>query len=42
MEEMVEFCAPFEVEGGRAKDLEEAKAQLMQYFPTLERWKAKE
>jgi len=41
MEEMVEFCAPFEVEGGRAKDLEEAKAQLMQYFPTLERWKKK-
>ena len=41
MEEMVEFCAPFEVEGGRAKDLEEAKEQLMQYFPTLERWKKK-
>lgn len=41
MEEMVEFCAPFEVEGGRAKTIEEAKAMLMEYFPTLERWKAK-
>lgn len=39
MEEMVEFCAPFEVEGGRAKTLEEAKAGLMTYFATLERWK---
>ena len=40
MEEMADFCAPFEVEGGRAKDLEEAKAGLMAYFATLERWKA--
>lgn len=41
MEEMVDFCAPFEVEGGRAKTKEEAKAMLMEYFPTLERWKVK-
>jgi len=40
VEEMAEFCAPFEVEGGRAKTKEEAKAMLMAYFPTLERWKA--
>lgn len=40
MEEMADFCAPFEVEGGRAKTVEEAKAGLMQYFATLERWKA--
>lgn len=39
MEEMVEFCAPFEVEQGRCKTLEEAKANLMVYFPTLSRWK---
>lgn len=39
VEEMAEFCAPFEVEGGRAKTKEEAKAQLMAYFPNLERWK---
>ena len=41
MEEMAESCAPFEVEGGRAKTNEEAKAALMAYFPTLERWKEK-
>ena len=40
MEEMADFCAPFEVEGGRSKTVEEAKAGLMQYFPTLARWKA--
>lgn len=40
LEEMVDFCAPFEVEGGRAENLEEAKEQLMKYFPTLERWRA--
>ena len=39
MEEMVKFCAKFEVEGGRAKNLEEAEKMLMEYFPTLERWK---
>lgn len=40
MEEMADFCAPFEVEGGRAKTKEEAKAGLMRYFPTLKRWKS--
>lgn len=40
MEEMADFCAPFEVEGGRAKTVEEAKVGLMQYFATLERWRA--
>lgn len=39
LEEMVDICAPFEVEGGRCKTIEEAKTQLMQYLPTLERWK---
>lgn len=39
MEEMADFCAPFEVEGGRAKTKEEAKEGLMQYFATLKRWK---
>ena len=39
MEEMVKFCAKFEVEGGRAKTLEEAEKMLLEYFPTLERWK---
>ncbi len=40
LEEMIDFCAPFEVEGGRAKTVEEAKAMLGEYFPTLERWRA--
>jgi hypothetical protein len=40
LDEMIDFCAPFEVEGGRAKTLEEAKAMLGKYFPTLERWRA--
>lgn len=40
MEQMADFCAPFEVEGGRSKTIAEAKAGLMQYFATLARWKA--
>lgn len=39
MEEMADFCAPMEVEGGRSKTVEEAKEKLMAYFATLERWK---
>lgn len=39
MEEMADFCAPIEVEDGRAKTKEEAKQMLMQYFATLKRWK---
>ncbi|HKM35419.1 MAG TPA: zinc ribbon domain-containing protein [Lachnospiraceae bacterium] len=39
LEEMVDLCAPFEVEGGRYKTVEEAKAALMTYFPSLERWR---
>lgn len=39
MEEMIDFCAPFEVEGGRCKTVEEAREGLRAYFPTLLRWK---
>ncbi|MGN0142204.1 MAG: zinc ribbon domain-containing protein [Roseburia sp.] len=39
LEEMVDICAPIEVEQGRCKTLEEAKAGLREYLPTLERWK---
>ena len=39
LEEMIDFCAAFEVEGGRAKTVEEAKVMLGEYFPTLERWR---
>lgn len=38
MEGMIAFCAPFEVEGGRARTLDEARAGLRAYFATLERW----
>ncbi|MDE7131997.1 MAG: zinc ribbon domain-containing protein [Lachnospiraceae bacterium] len=37
---MADFCAPFEVEGGRSKTIEESKAGLRQYLATLTRWKA--
>ncbi|MDO4298555.1 MAG: zinc ribbon domain-containing protein [Lachnospiraceae bacterium] len=39
LEEMVDFCAPFEVEGGRCRTVEEAREALMAWFPTLDRWK---
>lgn len=39
LEEMVEFCAPIEVEQGRCKTLEEAKMSLTAYLSTLSRWK---
>ena len=39
MEEMADVCAPYQVEAGLCKDVEEGKKQLMEYFPTLKRWK---
>lgn len=42
MEEMADFCAPIEVEDGRAKTVEEAKTGLMAYFSTLKRWQKRE
>ncbi|MBQ8632576.1 MAG: zinc ribbon domain-containing protein [Lachnospiraceae bacterium] len=39
LEEMIDICAPIEVRDGRCKTLEEAKEQLRQFLPTLERWK---
>ena len=38
LEEMIDICAPIEVRDGRCKTLEEAKEQLRQFLPTLERW----
>ena len=37
-EEMIEFCAPIEVEQGRAQTLEEARRNLGRWFATLKRW----
>lgn len=39
LEEMVNFCAPIEVESGRSKTLDEAKSNLTKYLSTLDRWK---
>ena len=39
MEEMIDFCAKFEAEQGRAASAEEAKAQMRQWLPTLKRWR---
>ena len=39
LEEMIESSAPYAVEAGEAKDLDEARALLKEYLPTLKRWK---
>ena len=38
LEEMIDFCAPYIVEAGEAKSLDEARAALNEYLPTLKRW----
>ena len=38
LEEMIDFSAPYAVEAGEAKSLDEAKALLKEYLPTLKRW----
>lgn len=40
MEQMADFCAKMDVEAGRSRDVEESKKQMMEWFPTLKRWKA--
>lgn len=39
MEEMIDFCAPLEVEHGRFPDEAAARKALMGYFPQLKRWR---
>lgn len=39
LEEMIDICARLDVEDGRCKTLEEAKAAEGQYLATLDRWK---
>ncbi len=41
MEEMMESCIPFWVQGGKAETPEEAKKKMKVLFPTLKRWKNK-
>lgn len=38
MAEMIDFCAKFEVEQGRAKTLNDARQSLGRWFATLKRW----
>ena len=40
LEEMVESCIPFMLEGGECKTAEEARAILMKELPKLNRWRA--
>lgn len=40
LEEMIDFCAKFEVEQGRANDLAAARQGLQAWFPTLKRWQS--
>ncbi|WP_167958738.1 zinc ribbon domain-containing protein [Anaerosporobacter faecicola] len=39
LEEMIESCAPFMVQEGDCKTIEEAKEMLKEYLPTLKRWR---
>ena len=39
MEEMIDFCVPMMVQGNPGMTAEQAKAQMLQFFPTLLRWK---
>ena len=39
MDEMIERCVPFMLEGGAAKNEDEARAQMRAFFPMLKRWK---
>jgi len=38
VEQMIEACAPFLVEAGEAKSLEEANTMLQEFLPGLKRW----
>lgn len=38
MEEMIEFCIPFEIKSGVYKDENTAREQMTHYFKTLKRW----
>ena len=38
MEQMIDLCAPYMVEQGASPTLEEARAQMQAFFPTLKRW----
>lgn len=39
MEQMVEQCIPYALESGVYPDAETARAQMLQFFPALKRWR---
>lgn len=39
MEEMIDFCTPFMVQGHPEMTAEQAKTQMRQFFPMLLRWR---
>lgn len=39
MEEMIDFCLEVEKDSGMYTDREEARGQMLAWFPTLKRWK---
>ena len=39
MEEMIEICIPSTLEAGVYSDADAARTAMLEYFPTLKRWK---
>ena len=39
MEEMIEFCIPHMAEANTGMSEQDAKAMMLEFFPTLSRWK---
>ncbi len=39
MEEMIEICIPYVLNGQPYHSAEEARSAMREYFPTLKRWK---
>ena len=38
MEEMIEVCAPYMVQANPEMTIDQARAQMQAFFPTLKRW----
>jgi hypothetical protein len=38
MEEVIEICIPYAIEGGAFKTADEARAGMLESFPKLKRW----
>ena len=40
MEEMIDFCVKIGQDMGMYPDLEQARGQMLAWFPTLKRWES--